>query len=528
MNLLMKTSIKRLIAIFIAMNAAMISANAREPDARKIFQSLEPSVVLISDAEGGGSGIVLTADGLILTNFHVANTPLPQTVEAMVEEGGRQVKKTFSKVSLFKVHVQNDLALLKVDASGSKFKPARISKSKRDTVAGGTCFAMGYPFVPGQDKPVLTITKGIISSAHRVVKGNPYIQLDAAINPGNSGGALVNDKGVVIGIPTLKFEGADRIGLAAPMVGLKMDQFVKPEDKKGNPKEAARLSNMASNLVLRDALSFGSNPEIVQLAVYLQREALALDPNNPQWSYNIASMYYRLQKYPLALAYAENAVRRDPDKLFARALLAECQDILKQPQKAIENRMACLSIPPTGKDQKQRQTVMGKLASNLISNGDPVRAVYVLSWSQASIVDPLSAEQRLVLQKAGKFVPEALITEIMAKKSGHSVPDMDTFVTRAPAPTPMVKSKPVKPADPGTVKAQVATSRTVTSQVRFKTGVTAQLIDAPSHVVYHQDQATLEWTPVPFSRNPAVKVLFLLTNPDGSEEAYIHTISRAP
>ena len=292
--------------------------SAVEPDASKMFQATEPSVVLISDVEGGGSGIVLSEDGLILTNFHVANTPLPQTVEAMVEEGGKLVRKTFTKATLFKVHASNDLALLKVDGEGSRFKPARISKSERDTVAGGTCFAMGYPYLPGQEKPVLTITKGIISSARRVVKDNPYIQLDAAINPGNSGGALLNDKGVVIGIPTLKFEGADRIGLAAPLAGLKMDQFVKPEEKKGNPEEAARLAGMASNLMLRDALSFGSDPEAVELAVYLQREALALEPNNAQWSYNIASMYYRLQKFPLALAYAENAVRKNPKNLFAR------------------------------------------------------------------------------------------------------------------------------------------------------------------------------------------------------------------
>ena len=334
----MKTPARLLVAIPLLLLAARPHVRAQEPDARKMFQSLEPSVVLISDVESSGSGVVLSADGLILTNFHVANTPLPQSVEAMVEEGGKPVRKIFSKVTLFKVHAQSDLALLKVDVGGSRFTPARISKSERDTVAGGTCFAMGYPYVQGQEKPVLTITKGIVSAARRVVGNNPYIQLDAAINPGNSGGALLNDKGVVIGIPTLKFEGADRIGLAAPLAGLKMDQFIKPEDKKGNPQEAARLSGLASNLVFRDALSFGSNPDAVELAVYLQREALSLEPNNAQWSVNIASMYFRLEKYPLALAYAESSVRKDPHNLYSRSLLADCQDILKQPTGSLRRR----------------------------------------------------------------------------------------------------------------------------------------------------------------------------------------------
>jgi tetratricopeptide (TPR) repeat protein len=503
-----------------------LPARADEADARRMFQALEPSVVLISDVEGGGSGIVLSEDGLILTNYHVANTPLPQSVEAIVEEKGRAVRKTFTGATLLKVHAQNDLALLKVDPAGSKFKPARISKTDRDTVAGGVCFAMGFPFVPGQDKPVLTITQGIISSARRTVENNPYIQLDAAINPGNSGGALVNDKGVVIGIPTLKFEGADRIGLAAPLAGLRMDQFIKPEDKKGNPQEAARLSGMASNLMLRDALSFGTNPDVLALAVYLQREALALEPNNPQWSLNMASMYLRLEKFPLALAYAENAVRKDPKNFFSRALLADCQDVSKQPEKALVNRVACLSIPPVKGDEGQRNLAMEKLASAYAANNDPVRAVYVVSWTQATNSEPLSAALRLVLQKAEALVPAATITEIMAKKSGHSVADMDAFAARGPTPKPMVKGDPVEPVDISKIRPETPLSATVTSEVHFKTGVTAALMDSPPEVVFHQDQGKLEWTPLPFSKAMEARVLFLLKNPDGSEETYVHSIPR--
>jgi hypothetical protein len=301
---------------------------------------------------------------------------------------------------------------------------------------------------------------------------------------------------------------------------------VKPEEKKGNPQEAARLSGLASNLMLRDALSFGTNPDVLALAVYLQREALSLEPNNPQWSLNMASMYLRLDKYPLGLAYAENAVRKDPNNLFSRSLLADCQDVLKQPKKAMENRMACLSIPPTEKNQKQRNTVMAKLASNCAANNDPVRAIYILSWSMASSDEPASAEQRLILQKVDRFVSEELIAEIMAKKSGHSVAEMDAYVARAPAPPPMVEDKPVAPADISKVQATVATSKTVTSAVNFKPGITAQLVDSPPGVVFRKDQATLDWTPPPFSRISEVSVLFILTSPGGDEETYVHTISR--
>ncbi len=518
----MKHLIRHLLALFLISSLT----TGQVIDSRKIFETLEPSVVLISNAEGGGSGVVLTADGLILTNYHVANTPLSQSIEAIVTENGKTHRMTFDKVTLFKVHAQSDLALLKVEAVGSTFKPAKISKSQNDTIAGGTCFAMGYPFVPGQEKPVLTITKGIISSARRMVNDNPYIQLDAAINPGNSGGALVNDKGVVIGIPTLKFEGADRIGLAAPVAGLKMNEFIDPADKKGNPQEAARLAAMAQSLVFRDAFSFGSDPAAVELAIYLQREALSLEPRNPQWSLNIASMYHRLKKYPLALAYGENAVWLDPNNFYARALLADVQDAVEEPKKAAANRLACFMIPRTANDLDRRKYVIERLADHYVNHQDAARAVYVLSWAQEIIGEEQSVAQRLVLQKAEKLVPAELIAEIMAEKSDHSIADMDSFAARAPAPTPPQESPTTNPADSSSIQPQSTVCVTVTSEVKFKPGVSAQLMDAEPGVVFHKDSGTLEWTPPPFSRVSNAKALFLLTTPDGSEETQVHSIQR--
>lgn len=501
-------------------------ASAKDVDARKLFEELEPSLALITDAEGGGSGVVLSEDGLILTNFHVANSPLPQAVEALVEEGGRQVRKSFPDAKLFKVHATDDLALLKVNAGGSRFKPARISKSDRDTTAGGNCFVMGFPYLPGQDKPALTITKGIISSARRVVEDKPYIQLDAAINPGNSGGALVNESGVVIGVPTLRFEGADRVGLAIPLAGLRIDRFVAPAEREGNPQEAERLSHLASRLFLHDALSFGTDPEAVYLAIYLQRQALGLDPANARWSYNLASLYLRLEKTELAHAYAGNAVRRDPRSLIYRALLANCQEALGKPDDALKSRMACLAMPAADGDSAQRKMVMEKLATGFSSGNEHVRAAYLVSWILADGKESASVEQRLILQKAGEVVPAAMLDEIVAKKSGHSVEDMQARVAKAPAPPPVKPAGPVMPADVTTVRPSEASGGTVTSEVKFDAGVTARLVDAPDGVTFHKDKNSLEWNPPPFSKVAEVKVLFLLTRPDGSEETYIHTLTR--
>lgn len=499
-------------------------ADAAEPDATRLFKMMEPSVVLITDEEGGGSGVVISADGLILTNYHVVNTPLAITVEAIVEEGGKTVKKSFPNAKVTKVHVSNDLALLKVDASGVRFKSAKLSKSAADTTTGGTCFALGYPFLEDQEKPVITITKGIISSAKRMVNEVPYIQLDAAINPGNSGGALINDKGVLIGIPTLRFEGSDRIGLASPVAEIKMDQFVDPKDRKGDPTEALRLSNIASALYTRDAFSFGTDDEAVAVAIYLQRQALALEPNNPDWSLSLASMYRRMQRYPLAVAYAENAVRLDPENLRARMLLADAHSALKEPAEAAQQRLECLPLLSDKTEADVRKSLFDTLATELSAADDLVRAVYIVSWGLAQTGGDPGPGQRLVLQNAARSVPEPLIREIMDKTAGHSIGDMAEFVRMAADHTP--PAKPEEPASPRKAPEEPARPATEIAEVAFKSGYTVTLADAPPGVVYDPEKGVLEWTPAPFSSTTEVRVLFVLEDPEGKEEFQVHTISR--
>lgn len=504
---------------------ALISqAGAAEPDATRLFKTMEPSVVLITDEEGGGSGVVIGADGLILTNYHVVNTPLAISVEAIVEEGGKTVKKTFPNAKVTKVHVSNDLALLKVDAPGVRFKPAKLSKSATDTAAGGTCFALGYPFLSEEEKPVITITRGIVSAVRREVNGVPYIQLDAAINPGNSGGALVNDKGVLIGIPTLRYEGSDRIGLASPVAEMKMEQFVDPKDRKGDPAEALRLSNIASALYTRDAFSFGTDDEAVAVAIFLQRQALALEPNNAQWSMSLASMYRRMQRYPLVRAYAENAVRLDPENLRARMLLADAHTALKEPVEAARQRMECLPLLSDKTEADVKKALFDTLASELSAADELVRAVYIVSWGLAQTGGDPGPAQRLVLQKAALSVPEPLIREMMEKKAGHSIADMTEYVRKAAsAAPPEMPAEPVAPRHAPDAPTRPATE---IAEVTFKSGYTATLADAPPGVVFDAEKGVLEWTPAPFSSASEVRVLFALRDADGKEEFLVHTIRR--
>ena len=160
-----------------------------------------------------GSGIIYSEDGYIITNYHV--------VEDAISSTSAQVTVTLSNQEEYIAEIigtdsVTDLALLKIDATG--LTPATFGKSS-DLQVGELAVAIGNPL--GQEFAG-SVTVGYISALNRTITtdGRTYqlIQTDAAINPGNSGGALVNAKGEVIGINTVKVTDTtvEGLGFAIP------------------------------------------------------------------------------------------------------------------------------------------------------------------------------------------------------------------------------------------------------------------------------------------------------------------------
>jgi serine protease Do len=201
------------------------SASVETADLTEVVAAVRDSVVTITSegfssrgfnqipSTGVGSGIVLTADGYILTNRHVVEDSQALTVELA---DGSQYDATVVAQS-----DDHDLALIKIDATG--LTPAVIGDSGALEV-GQTAIAIGSPLGTFTE----TVTRGIISGTGRTITvadastGRPVtmtdlLQTDAAINPGNSGGPLLDASGAVVGINTAVSADAEGLGFAIPI-----------------------------------------------------------------------------------------------------------------------------------------------------------------------------------------------------------------------------------------------------------------------------------------------------------------------
>jgi serine protease Do len=156
-----------------------------------------------------GSGILISKDGEILTNYHVVRHA--DTIKVKL------ANQTEFEARLVGKDERTDLALIRIRRSGGNLPFARLGSSSQLDV-GDWVMAIGNPF--GLEH---TVTAGIVSAKGRVIGAGPYdnfIQTDASINPGNSGGPLINATGEVVGVNSAIFTqrgGNIGIGFAIPI-----------------------------------------------------------------------------------------------------------------------------------------------------------------------------------------------------------------------------------------------------------------------------------------------------------------------
>jgi putative serine protease PepD len=197
-----------------AATRAVSQSTATALSARDIYQRTSASVAQITATSPAGvatgSGFVVDAKGLVVTNAHVVDGAGSLTVKF----GDAAARPA----TLVGKDDSTDVALLRIDPTGLALKPLSLGDSSKATVGDAT-YAIGNPF--GLDR---TLTTGVVSAVSRQLhspNGSPIdgaIQTDAALNPGNSGGPLLDANGAVIGINSqIEGDGASTgIGFAVP------------------------------------------------------------------------------------------------------------------------------------------------------------------------------------------------------------------------------------------------------------------------------------------------------------------------
>ncbi|MGB4246958.1 MAG: trypsin-like peptidase domain-containing protein [Pseudohongiellaceae bacterium] len=175
---------------------------------RRSFYSLNPQEI----PQGSGSGFIWSADGYVVTNFHVIQQASRLTVT--LQDGSAYDAEVVG------TEPDKDLAVLRIDAPREKLTPIQVGDSSLLEV-GRKVIAIGNPF--GLDT---TLTVGVVSALGREIdsvsrrKIRDVIQTDAAINPGNSGGPLLNSLGQLVGVNTAIYSptgASSGIGFAIPV-----------------------------------------------------------------------------------------------------------------------------------------------------------------------------------------------------------------------------------------------------------------------------------------------------------------------
>ena len=178
-------------------------------------KSLGENITSLNTTEvlGLGTGTLISSNGYILTNWHVAGNNYSSCYVSLADGTQTLGEVVWADSDL-------DLAIVKIKTNSSNY----LSLGNSDEIKlGDTVYAIGNPIGIEFQR---TVTKGIISGLNRTVKieeneeksyMESLIQTDASINSGNSGGPLINEKGEIIGINTVKIETAEGIGFAVPI-----------------------------------------------------------------------------------------------------------------------------------------------------------------------------------------------------------------------------------------------------------------------------------------------------------------------
>ena len=328
-----------------------------------------------------GSGVVVTAEGLIVTNHHVIDGAGEITV-ALAD------RREF-EAELMLADERTDLAVLRIDTGGEKL-PFLELRDSDELEVGDLVLAIGNPFNVGQ-----TVTSGIVSALARTGIGVSdfqfFIQTDAAINPGNSGGALITMDGRLVGVNTAIYSrtgGSHGIGFAVP----------------SNMVRAIMTSATAGlKHVKRPWLGAGTQAVTAEIAQSLGLDRPAgvmvrtLFPGGPaaKAGVRVGDVLLRLDGHPLNSANALNF------RLGTRRLGGEAEITFWRDAETRTSTLQLAAAPETPPRQTTRLAGRQPLAGATVANLSPALAEELSIDTQMTGVIVLAVDRRGAARQIG-------------------------------------------------------------------------------------------------------------------------------
>lgn len=260
-NNMLETATKSVVNISVEMDSKGINHPIfNDPFFQQFFEDFYGEMPNDRVDRAVGSGVIISSDGYIVTNYHVVENT-NKVVVSLPNDKKEYVAKIIG------IDPKTDLAVIKINKTNL---PSASFGNSSSLKVGDVVFAIGNPFGIGE-----SVSQGIVSALNKNIAANTYenfIQTDASINPGNSGGALIDSRGALMGINTiiLSHSGANHgVGFAIPADMVK--KIAKTLIEKGSVKRGyLGVSSQDVTNNLRD--SYGDNEGAV---------IIGLDPNTP-------------------------------------------------------------------------------------------------------------------------------------------------------------------------------------------------------------------------------------------------------
>ena len=437
-----KASIPKMISpkkifLYVVLCLFIFPAKIKAVSFSKTFQKVSPSVVLIFNSEQAGSGVVVNKDGLILTNFHVVNTPLPLKIKATVNSGQTALFDDFEIVG---IHPKYDLALIRIKPGKNKLAPLKPDKEKI-LKTGQNVVIISSIADFRQKKLQRTITAGIVSAAERKLKGMPYIQTTAAITPNISGGALSDAKGNFLGLATFKLENTEGIGFAIPFIDFDLTEFQPLKEKKPNIEEAEKIAQKGYLRYIKALETLGDQGQAyAREAILLYRLALQHSPLNSMYYHNIGAIYFdKIRQNDSAFEYFKKAVLIDKSRVNSWFLLGS----IAMDRKNIKHAKLCWKNGlKFGKNKKFIAKCAECLAERCVSEGEFIKAAYLIKWANSLHIFPETQEERdKIFKKAEKNLNSHQRQELFAMKDSFSYTHLHKFAETSDSAQPQSPGK---------------------------------------------------------------------------------------